>query len=618
MTALLRALEDQARRRPDAPAVVVGDDHVSYGRLMERARQLAGRLVAAGVRPGDVACLRLRQSAGTVVAMVAAMRAGAAWAVVEPDRPESHLAALVRDTGCRVLVHDGEPDAAPGSGLTPVDLRHHAGSPTGPLPDALPEDLPAYVVHTSGSTGRPKGVVVGHAHLAASIACRDALYGRRPPVFVVLLRLSFDGSLGATLWTLTRGGTVVLPGEARLPDAEHAARLVADHRGTHLECVPSHYRLVLDHAAALPDSLVHVSVGGERCTGDLVERHYRLLPRTTLVNEYGPTEAIVSCLSHPTVPGDPAAPVPIGSPLPGATAYVLDAALREVATGTVGELYVGGPFTAHGYAGQPGLTAQRFVADPFAARPGARLYRTGDLASRRPDATLDFHGRVDDQVKIRGQRVEPGEVALVLREHPAVRDAAVLVEEEPEPALVAYVVCDGPPPATSLRLLCRRRVSAAATPARFVAVAALPLTAGGKLDRAALARLGATSAATPARPRDDPDWTPVQRAVADEWAEVLGHRDWDRETNFFDAGGTSLKIVQLHQRLERRWPGALRLGALFDLATVAAQAGAVSAQPGVVAAQAGAVPAQAGGVAAPEDRPGPGGHRAAPVLSFEI
>ena len=609
MIPLLSALAEHARRRPDATAVVIDDRRLTYGELLERARHLAGRLVSAGVRPGDVVCLRLGQSVDTVVAMGAAMTAGAAWAVIEPHQPESRVEALVRDTGCRVLIHAGQPAAgAARHGLTPVDLRHRAEADVGPLPGALPDDLPAYVIYTSGSTGRPKGVVVGHANLAASIGCRAALYGPRPPVFIVLLRLSFDGSLGATLWTLTRGGTVILPGEARMGDAEDAARLAAGHRATHLICVPSYYRLVLGHASALAGSLVHVSLGGERCTGDLVERHYRLLPDTALVNEYGPTEAIVSCLSHPVAAGNPAAPVPIGAPLPGATAHVLDSRLREAPAGTVGELYVGGPFTAHGYASQPARTAERFVADPFAAGGGSRLYHTGDLASRRPDGTLDFHGRVDDQVKIRGHRIEPAEVALLLREHPLVREAAVLAEEGAEPALVAYVVCDGPLPATSLRFLCRQRVPAAAVPARFVAVPAMPLTANGKLDRAALARFGATAVPDPTTHRGDPGWTDVQRAVADEWAEVLGHRDWDRQTNFFSAGGTSLKIINLHTQLERRWPGALRIGILFDLTTVAEQADAVAAHL----------------ANRPGDRPPdhPGGHRPAPpataVLSFEV
>jgi amino acid adenylation domain-containing protein len=588
MTPLLTALADHARRRPDATAVVIDDRFLTYGELLDRARHLAGRLVAVGVRPGDVVCLRLRQSVDTVVAMVAAMTAGAAWAVIEPGQPESRLAALVRDTSCRVLIHAGQPAAAAGHALTRVDVRADGDAGVGPLPERLPDDLPAYVIYTSGSTGRPKGVVVGHAHLAASIGCRHTLYGQQPPVFLVLMRLSFDGSLGASLWTLMRGGAVVLPGEARMADAEDAVRLAATHRATHMICVPSYYRLVLGHAPALAESMVHVSVGGERCTGDLVERHYRLLPDTALVNEYGPTEAIVSCLSHPIAAGDVAGPVPIGAPLPGATAHVLDAELREVPVGTVGELYVGGPFTAHGYAGQPARTAERFVADLFAARPGGRLYRTGDLAARRPDGTLDFHGRADDQVKIRGHRIEPAEVASVVLEHPLVRDAAVLAEEGPEPALAAYVVCDGPPPATSLRALCRQRLPAAAVPARFVAVPAMPLTANGKLDRTALARLGAAATEHPTRHHADADWTEVQRALADDWAEVLGHRDWDRRTNFFTAGGTSLKIINLHERLQRRWPGALRLGVLFDLTTVAEQADAVAAH---IEARPGARPA---------------------------
>ncbi|RKN45341.1 non-ribosomal peptide synthetase [Micromonospora endolithica] len=577
MTPLVVEILAHASETPENPAVVVGNEILSYGGLADAVDHLSMRLVAAGALPGTVIAVHLEQSTATVVAMLAAARVGAAWAVVEPGQPAARLAAVVRDTDCRVLVHAGSRPASADT-LAHLDVRDLVAAPPVPLPPTLPLDLPAYVIHTSGSTGRPKGVVVGHAHLDTSIRCRDVLYGTGRPTFLTALRLSFDGSLGATLWTLRRGGTVVLPDEERMADPGAVATLAATRAVTHLICVPSYYRLLLDHAALLPPTLRHVSVGGERCEADLVRRHRRLLPTTGLVNEYGPTEAIVSCTYQRVPPHHTRGDVPIGAPLPGARVHVLDAALREQPAGGVGELYVGGPFLAQGYAGQPSRTAERFVADPFAALPGARLYRTGDLATRRPDGALEFRGRADDQVKIRGHRVEPAEVAEVVSAHPAVRRAAVLLDPlVPEPVLVAYLVCDGPlPPPVALRALCRESLPLAAVPARFVAVPAIPLTVNGKLDRDALARLGAAQEEDRVDAPADHDWTGLQRAVADIWAEVLGHRGCGLQDNFFDAGGTSLKVVDLHKRLERRWPGAVRVGELFDAKTIAAQAAVIA------------------------------------------
>jgi amino acid adenylation domain-containing protein len=600
MTPLVVEILTHASETPDTTAVVVGDQAMTYGALADATDHLATRLVAAGARPGTVVTIHIEQSVATVVAMLAAARVGAAWAIVEPGQPAARLAAVLRDTDCRVLVHAGSRPAVTNH-LSHVDIRDRVVAPAVALPRSLPLDLPAYVIHTSGSTGRPKGVVVGHAGLDASIRCRGAIYGERPPVFMAAMRLSFDGSLGATLWTLRCGGTALLPDESRLADAGAVAALAAAHAATHLICVPSYYRLLLDHAAVLRPTLRHVSVGGERCTGDLVRRHRELLPEAALANEYGPTEAIVSCTFHRVGAAYAGGEVPIGTALPGARVHVLDAMLREQAVGTVGELYIGGAFLAHGYAGQPAGTAERFVADPFATTPGGRLYRTGDLAVRRADGQLEFRGRTDDQVKVRGHRVEPAEVAEVLAGHPAVRRAAVLLDSRTEePALVGYLVCDGaaPPPA-ALRAWCRASLPAAAIPDRFVVVPALPLTDNGKLDRAALARLGAAREEDPVHPRADEDWTQLQRAVADIWAEVLGHRGCDRLDSFFDAGGTSLKVVDLHNRLERRWPGVLRVGELFDIKTIAEQAAAIAERAG----------AGADGYAAPP---------AAAALSFEV
>lgn len=577
---MISAILGHAARTPDALAVAVGAETLTYAELDRRSAALAGRLAAAGVRPGDTVCVHLPQSAGTVVAMIAALRLGAPWSVIEPGQPPARLRALAHDTGCPVIVHDGEVAGPPGVTLMALDEP----GPTAALPDNdLSDHLPAYVIYTSGSTGRPKGVMVSRGQLAASVGCREPLYGPRPPVFLSTMRFSFDGSLAVSFWAWTRGGTLVAPAEYELPDAEAVARLAGRRAITHLIAVPSFYRLLLRHAGLLPTSLRHSSVGGEACTADLVRDHRAALPDVDLMNEYGPTEAVVSCAAH-RVLGTPAGAVPIGRALPVATTYVLDGSLRPA---PFGELYVGGDLPALGYARQPGATAERFVADPFSERPGARMYRTGDLACRRPDGDLEFRGRADDQVKVHGHRIEPAEVAHALMAHPRVRQAEAA--PGPDGELTAFVVpVEYRPVADAdLRAWCRQRLVAAAVPARFVRLTAMPLTRNGKVDRAALSRIddaahgGPSTAAPPPEPVSPvpapaaagPGWTDLHGAVWESWAQVLGERRGDDPaTSFFDSGGTSLKLIDLHKRLDARWPGTVRVAELFEACTVEAQA----------------------------------------------
>ncbi|MGP3966664.1 non-ribosomal peptide synthetase [Streptomyces sp. 6N223] len=577
------AFRSQVARTPEATALIIGGVSLTYRELDHASAGLARLLWQHGLRPGRVVCVRTPQSALSVVAVLAALRTGATWAVLEPDLPVGRFEALCRDLDCAVVLSEGG-DAVPAPALAAMpappavvdaaDLKLtrlvEAGQelPTDPYPP-VPEQSPAYVAYTSGSTGVPKGVMVSRGQLAASISCRGPVYGTEHSVLLIALRLSFDGVLGGMFWSLTDGHTLVLPDSRQLVRVPEFTRLAREHRVTHLFNIPSYYRAVLQEPGGLPDTLRLVVVGGEECTPQLVAAHHERLPGIPIVNEYGPTETTITCTVE-TDPDPTRDRIPIGRPFPGARTLVLDERLREVPAGERGELYVGGSFVALGYANQPARTAERFVADPY-GRPGGRLYRTGDIASVDERGALLYHGRTDDQVKIRGARIELGEIESVLERHAGVAQAVALCERagRDEPQVIAFVLPtpgSGPPDDPELREHCRGRLVEQAVPTLFVPVDHMPLDRNTKANRATLRTL------IPTDRQASGDWSGHRPAVGRIWAEVLGHSGAGPDDNFFAVGGSSIKVIDLHDRLERRWPGALRVGELFDYITIATQA----------------------------------------------
>ncbi|MDQ3897945.1 MAG: amino acid adenylation domain-containing protein, partial [Actinomycetota bacterium] len=427
----------QVARRPDAPAVTFGRSTLTYAQLDERAERVARHLAGLGVGPEVLVGVHLQRSAEMVVALVAIARAGGAYVPLDPDFPGDRVAFMIDDCGARVIVsQSGLRAALPPSEALVVCLderwRPARGSPNGGGPDDL-----AYVLYTSGSTGRPKGVAVPNralVNLLTAIGARPGL--GEDDVLVAVTTLSFDIA-GVELWLpLVAGAHVVVASRDTASDPTLLMDLLDESGATVLQATPATWRMLVDAGWAGRAGLKALCCG-EALPASLAGR---LLDRgVELWNLYGPTETTVFSTGGRVTRGRPPT---IGRPIANTTVYVLDPDLAPVPVGVAGELHIGGAGLARGYLGRPGLTAERFIADPFAPVPGGRLYRTGDVARWRPDGELEFLGRADHQVKIRGFRVECGEVEAVLEAHDGVRAAAVLAREDRpgDTRLVAYVV----------------------------------------------------------------------------------------------------------------------------------------------------------------------------------
>ncbi|HEX2187933.1 MAG TPA: amino acid adenylation domain-containing protein, partial [Longimicrobiaceae bacterium] len=425
---------EQAARTPAAPAAEFEGRALTYAELEAAAGSLAARLHALGVGPGARVAICLERSPEWLVAVLAAMKAGAAYVPLDPVHPDARLAQLLADSGARALVTQESlrgrlPDLG-GSVVVP------APSPPGPLLEGArtgtgPDDL-AYVLYTSGSTGAPKGVMVEHRALAATLlAAREAFDFAPGDTFAVLASPAFDIWAFEALLPLTLGGTArILPREA----VQDVPRLAREVRGVDvLHAVPA-LMGELVRAARVGGGISRVRrlfVGGDAVPPELLAEMRETFPAARTHVLYGPTEGTVVCASYAVPGGGGAARRMVGAPLPGAALHVCDPAGGVLPAGMAGELCVGGPGVARGYLGRPELTAERFVPDPFSGGPGARLYRTGDRVRWTPEGELEFLGRTDQQVKIRGFRIEPGEVEAALAAHPAVRHAAVVAREHP-------------------------------------------------------------------------------------------------------------------------------------------------------------------------------------------
>ncbi|WP_098026280.1 non-ribosomal peptide synthetase [Streptomyces sp. st115] len=595
---------EQRDRRPDAVAVDAPDASLTYTELDGRARELAGVLRAAGIGAGQSVAVILPRSADLVVAQLAVQQAGAAHLPIDPDYPADRIAAMLQDARpAGILTHRALADRYPDALLT--DAPVVAGTDAPPVEDSAPAqagapapetavtpDHPAYIIFTSGSTGRPKGVITPHRGLAALATAQAERLGIDD--FARVLQLaspSFDASVMETLMALATGATLVVPEPGPLA-GPLLGETIARRRVSHALIPPTALTGLEPDGL---DCLRTLIVGGEACTAPLAARW---APGRRMINAYGPTEA-TACVTM-SAPLNPGATPPIGTPLHGVRAHVLDTLLRPVPPGGTGELYVAGPGVAQGYLGRPRLTAERFTAEP-GGPPGSRMYRTGDLVSRTRDGSLRYHGRADDQVKVRGFRVEPGEIVAALQARPEIRAAAVVLRQD-DPAgprrLVAYLVpaepgetspavepgdtspaagrtdtppaAGGAPDAAALRTALARVLPDHMVPSAFVTVPGLPVTSNGKLDRDALPAPDFGAATGDSAPEG-----PVEESLAALFAEVLALPSVGAEDNFFALGGDSILSMQL---VARARAAGLRLTPreVFEQTSVRALAALVS------------------------------------------
>ncbi|MGC5033782.1 non-ribosomal peptide synthetase [Micromonospora sp. DT229] len=572
-----------AARAPDAVAVVAGDEQVTYGDLEAAANRLARLLRGHGAGPGERVALCLPRGADYVTAVLATLKAGAAFVPLDPAHPPERILALIADAAPRVVVTHAALTAGFPSRTTDsvqvVELDRAADllaghPPTAPAPAADPSDL-AYVLYTSGSTGTPKGVLIEHRSVVNFIGSAQRLFELTPADRVLgYASYTFDVSVFEMFAALLTGARLHIALEAERLDVERLQSVLEDGGITVIDLPPTVMAL-LDPARL--DRLRISFVGGEAFPAGLVNAWNKV---SRFFNGYGPTECTVT-MTVQECEGSWEGSPPIGLPMDNHVAHVLDQHLALVPHGVPGELVIGGAGLARGYLNAPELTGEKFVPDPFGTAPGGRLYRTGDLVRRRRDGAIVFLGRVDRQIKIRGVRIEPGEIEAVLAAVPGVRQGYVeaWADQRGQRHLVAYVGAPGEPPPTAevLRAHLAERLPAMLVPQYLVVLPALPLTSSGKVDRRALPPPDATARAGGDRitaPR-----TEAEKILAEEFfGPMLETPDVDVDTSFFELGGSSLQAAQLISKLRRRFDVEIGVADFFRDSTIAGLAVLVERQ----------------------------------------
>ncbi|MEU1729872.1 amino acid adenylation domain-containing protein [Streptosporangium sp. NPDC020145] len=560
MSAAVRFLGDlvwrQAAATPDAVAVVDGDTAFTYAQLTRLAVRLSHRLQDRGIGRGHIVGIALPRGADFIVAVLATWRSGAAYLPIDPGHPRER----------REWIHR---DAAPSIVLTP-GLFDAEAEPPEAEPAAVSGTDAAYVIYTSGSTGRPKGVVVTHEGIANRVLWTVETH-RLGPGDRLLHKTSvtFDAAGWEMVGPLVSGGTVVVAPPGAEGDPEAIVRLARSHRVTVLQVVPSLLRrLVREPGWTDLGALRLLFSAGEPLHAELCRRVR--LPGVEVWNTYGPTECAIDVTAQPVDPEQTTGQIPIGRPITAMRVVVLDPSGGLAPIGMPGELHVGGPGVARGYLGRPGLTAERFVPDPYGPA-GGRLYRTGDLVRWDQSGTLHYLGRLDDQIKVNGVRIEPAEIEAVLERHPAVSAAVVTATDN---ALVAHVTTEEEISPIRLRLFARESLPDTHVPTRFVMLDELPTLPSGKVNRAALTVPAAEERKEPRPPR-----TAAERRVADVWAELLdmdgGVGGVGVDDDFFQLGGSSLLLTRLANLLD------IPLPELYETSTVAGQAKLLDERAGV-------------------------------------
>ena len=574
--------EQQVLLTPDATAAIFGENTLTYDELNRRANQLAGFLRSQNVCVQTRVGISMHRSFEMLVAILGVLKAGAGYVPLDPAVPGERLSYMIADAQpALILTQDrfrgtlsphGIPLLALDSDWTRITSFTDTNPPVGPFSDSL-----VYVTYTSGSTGRPKGILMTQRPLLNLLGWMLRTT-HLPPCARTLqfASLSFDVSFQDIFSTWLSGGTLVLLTEAQRQDLAGLAALL-DHHGIHRIFLPA---VALQQLAVgfcsgkfACRELRKVISGSEQLViSDAIRRMFTALPECRLHNEYGPSEThVVTELAMPVSLDAWVKRPAVGKPIANTQIHILDAQGNPTPIGELGELHIGGAGLARGYLGRAELTAEKFIPDPFGAQPGARMYRTGDQARWLPGGDIEFIGRLDNQIKIRGYRVEPGDIETALERHPLIRESCVIARDDNDGGkrLIAYLVTHGTAPNVSdLRAFLGDKLPDYMIPAAFVFLAALPLNANGKIDRAAL------PAPDTARPELASAFaapgSEIERFLATTWREILGIDHVAVNDNFFDLGGDSIRLVQIHRRLEQGLAREIPITALFEHATIAA------------------------------------------------
>jgi tyrocidine synthetase-3 len=577
-TPMHRAFEERAAEDSTKPAVIAGTRAITYGDLAASANRLAHRLLASGVAPGDRVGVIFERSIELATALLAVLKCGAVYVPLEPDYPPARKAHIIAQSKIDRVVADRRYELPAGAPRRPDFVLFQIGEPLSEPATSLaiapaPSDL-AYTIYTSGSTGQPKGVMIEHRSAVNLIEWVNRLWEVGPDTRILMLSsICFDLSVWDLFGGLAAGATVIIAETVDLRDPVRLLDLLVASRATFWNSVPSTLGLLVQHLEdAHPefrgDALRTIFLSGDWIPLSLPQRARRFFPNARLVSLGGATEATVWSIYFPVDRHDRAwVSVPYGRPIDNNTFYILDDQLDLVPSGVVGTLYIGGIGVAAGYEGDPIKTSSSFVPDRFVG-VGARMYRTGDLGRMMADGNIEFLGRADHQVKIRGFRVELGEVESQLARHPALREAVVVdrADRVGDKYLCAYFVAGEPPAAADLRAFLAETLPEYMIPTVYVALAAIPLTANGKVDRRALPEPDPSNISGGAA--FEAPHLGVEAALGELWEEILGVAGIGRQHNFFELGGHSLSAVQLVSRIRRRFFVDLPLRDFFAAPTL--------------------------------------------------
>ncbi|MGK5049002.1 amino acid adenylation domain-containing protein [Janthinobacterium sp. GB4P2] len=560
-----RRIESLAQRTPSAHAVTHDGVHLTYYELNQRANILAHHLRRQGLLPGMLVGLFVDRSCEMIVALLAVLKAGAAYIPFDPTYPAARNAEVVVSAKPSIVLTQRKIlDRLPPVDATVVCLEDAVEQNLAALADlslAIPSDSPAYVIFTSGSTGAPKGVVVSHRNLLFSTTARQHYYAHPPSSYLLLSSIAFDSSAAGIFWTLSEGGLLVIPAEERLHDIAYLNDLIATNRVTHFLTIPAFHSELL--RAALPSqltSLKTVVLAGDVCSPSIVAQHFHKLPLVELFNEYGPTECTVWSTVHACSRSMNEQIVPVGRPIPYTQAYILDQQQRLLPVGVRGELYIGGEGVAQGYLNRQDLTAQKFVNLVIDGIDLGRVYRTGDVACWRPDGTIEIHGRTDQQVKVRGYRIELGDIEAALKLHPGVDEAIARLDETSEGVkrLSAFVTrtSNADVSIDELYASLRERLPAYAVPSMLQMAVELPKLPNGKIDRSRLP-------STLVEPALSKVVSPMEQLIIDIWKETLKLQQVNVDDDFFKIGGDSLLMIRVYNQLRDACEVSLPIVELF-------------------------------------------------------